>query len=210
MVWHADWETIDPASRRATLSLDDEPASFGHVVERLTTDESLHDLLIDLLRDTPFPAYFWELPALSDASRADPFEFVVVDSPVLAALKPDWRPFGEHFGRDQSPAIAFKNLSGRSDLIVPRPLDRSCEYTHLGAFARSAPRGQQHTRCGVSSASRWVRDRDGHRSGSARAAPGCIGCTFGSTITRSTTRTGRTGRGECGGDACAQAEARCD
>lgn len=99
---------------------------------------------IATLANVSFPVFRWETPAVSEDDLAGEFEFVVVDSPELDTA-PDPAPFAEHFRRSPGESVlTFANLGGDAELIVPAPHGPESAYTHLAAFVRNAPTGQQH------------------------------------------------------------------
>jgi hypothetical protein len=95
------------------------------------------------LASTDFAAFFWELPPLSEETFDDDAEFVLIESPSLARLRPDPAPFESHFARhSRSDVIAFPNLGGDALLVVPQPVGSIDVYAHLAAFLRGAPDSQ--------------------------------------------------------------------
>jgi hypothetical protein len=95
------------------------------------------------LAAVPFAAFRWELPALTAATAARPFECVVLDSPELARA-PDPTPFAKWFARERAAEVVeFGNLGGDAILIAPRPLGEPAAYVHLGVFVRQAPPAQR-------------------------------------------------------------------
>ena len=124
----------------------DRPMSYAQVISGWCRDPDFRAWFISLLAESPYPAYFWETPPVSLASRDQPFEFVLVDSPRLAAATPERRPFESYFsaaGPDET-VVSFPNLGGDAFLIVPCPCAALSAYPHLGAFTREAPLDQQH------------------------------------------------------------------
>lgn len=118
-------------------------ASYGEVLEAWRSDATFCGWFGDLLAVSAFSAFKWETPAVTDASRAQSFEFVLLDSPGLARA-PDPSAFAEHFRSDpHSEVLAFANLGGDATLVVPRPLGLETAYGHLAAFVRHAPEAQR-------------------------------------------------------------------
>jgi len=91
--------------------------------------------------ESAWAAYRWETPPMRESSLHSPFEFVLIDCAELERPA-DRTSFCEHFG-DQ-PVAVFPNLAGDAQLVVPCPIDEHCCYTHLAAFARTAPPDQIH------------------------------------------------------------------
>jgi hypothetical protein len=116
--------------------------SFGEALVLLRDDEEFRDFLLQLLIDTPFSAYRWETPSLTNNTSDRPFEFVLINSPGLAR-RADIKSFAEHFQKSAE-AVQFTNLSGDAILVVPCPHGPETAYVHLAAFVREAPRAQCH------------------------------------------------------------------
>ena len=97
----------------------------------------------ELLANSCYAAFYWELPALTGARLGDDAEFVLIDAPALATTKSDPMPFQSRF--DEVPdedVLVFPNLGGDALLIVPRPVFALNAYPHLAAFLRYAPAAQ--------------------------------------------------------------------
>lgn len=149
-------DRLNDVTRRARLDRAGSPMSFGDVIDGWRDDESFRCQFIDLLRDAPFEAYFWELPSLTSSTLGRAFECVFVESPTLAGVATDRHAFAEHFTEDADVA-GFANLGGDAWLIAPSPGPRGSDYPHLAAFARTAPLSAQHAlwrRAGADLASR--------------------------------------------------------
>lgn len=142
------WETRvdvshDGGVHHIALLRDGAAVSYAEAIEHWRTDEPFRAFFAALLADAPFEAYFWETPPMTQATAARAFEFVLVDSPALAALAPEPDAFADHFTRSQAVAT-FPNLSGDALLVAPAPQGPPAAYAHLAAFARQAPMEQQH------------------------------------------------------------------
>lgn len=126
------------------IDLDSTPVSYAEVLRRWQDDAAFRSFFIALLADSPFPAYRWETPPITDATADRRFEFVVLDSPELART-PDTGAFAEHFSdAGEQSVIEFPNLGGDALMVVPCPVGPACAYGHLGTFVRQAPESQQH------------------------------------------------------------------
>lgn len=107
-------------------------------------------VLTRVLARCPFEAFFFEARPVARAALDTPFEWVLVESPALAGLAPDPRPFAEHGGAawpDPSgdrDVLCFDNLGRDARLVVPcrRAAAPLHTYTHLAAFVRGAPADQ--------------------------------------------------------------------
>lgn len=132
--------------RRVGILRDGREASYAEVLEGWRFDAVFRDLFIGLLAEAPHDAYLWETPPVTEATVGRGFEFVLVDSPTLAEMRPDPRSFAAHFDAagGEAQVVAFPNLGGDALLVAPTPRAASGTYTHLAAFARAAPAEQQH------------------------------------------------------------------
>lgn len=146
-MWNADIEPL-PAGRgqRIRVLHGSESVRYAGVLECWMHDADFRAFFIRLLADAPFPACFWETPPVTRGSIEQPFEFVLVDSPVLAGVMADAGAFAGHFaaaGADE-PVVSFPNLGHDALLVAPRPEAPQDAYPHLAAFSRRAPAFQQH------------------------------------------------------------------
>jgi hypothetical protein len=147
-VWWAMWGTRvdvlnDGQVRRVAVLRDGAPASYAEVVEQWRTSPPFRTFFAALLADPPYQAYFWETPPVTQATAAQAFEFVLVDSPEMADMAPEPAAFASHFTPGQAVAT-FANLSGDALLVAPAPQGSPGAYAHLATFARQAPAFQQH------------------------------------------------------------------
>ena len=142
--WEAETEKLS-AGRviRFELLQSGRQASYADVIAAWQNDASFRSWFTQLLADSPFIAFRWETPPLTVANTSRPFEFVLHDSPGLAAI-PDEEAFAEHFqtALDRS-VVQFSNLGRDAVLVVPCPLGYQSAYGHLAAFVRHAPAEQQ-------------------------------------------------------------------
>jgi len=118
--------------------------SFADAIQALQDDATFRSSLTQVLADCPFTALRWETPRITESTLQRRFEFVLLDSAYLD-VPSNPRDFQEHFDNaGSSQAVAFYNLGHDGIMIAPCPLsDTSC-YAHLAAFARFAPKEQQH------------------------------------------------------------------
>jgi hypothetical protein len=129
---------------KVALDLDSSLVSYAEILRRWQDDAEFRLMFTKLLADAPFAAFRWETPAISTAMANRPFEFVLVDSPGLAA-HPDDQAFAEHFrAASDSGVVEFTNLGKDAILIVPCPLAPAAAYGHLASFVRHAPESQKH------------------------------------------------------------------
>ncbi len=94
------------------------------------------------LRAAPFVAFRWETPPLTSTNINQPFECLLHDSPGLD-VRADPTDFKAYFLPGVE-VVKFQNLGADALLIVPYPVSKSANYSHIGAFHRSAPYAQQH------------------------------------------------------------------
>lgn len=131
------------AGQRFQVLRDGSNASFREVFSLLETNPEFTSWYTSVLSSSGFEAFFWEHPPISARNYDAAAEFVLVDAPALAMLRPDPEPFRSHFERHQEEEVAtFPNLGGDAVLVVPRPIGSPTAYAHLAAFVRQAPPGQ--------------------------------------------------------------------
>ena len=129
---------------KVAIDLDGSPVPYAEVLSRWQKDGDFRSFFIALLADAPFSAFRWETPPITKATANRPFEFVLLDSPGLAA-NPDPSAFAEHFTGDVTgDVIEFPNLGNDAVMVVPCPIGPSSAYGHLAAFVRQAPDTQRH------------------------------------------------------------------
>jgi hypothetical protein len=76
----------DGRVRRVAVLRDDAAVSYAEVVEQWRKSRPFRAFFAAMLAEPPYEAYFWETPPVTRARAARAFEFVLVDSPGLAAL----------------------------------------------------------------------------------------------------------------------------
>lgn len=130
---------------RLTLARGTSALQFSDVVEAWVSNAAFRYSFIRLLADTPFQAFFWEMPPLTQATLEKEFECVFVDSPALNGVRPNAKAFSGYFksaGVDAG-VTGFPSLGHDAYLVAPCPLGEADFYPHLAAFARAAPATQQ-------------------------------------------------------------------
>jgi hypothetical protein len=129
---------------RVAIDLDASPVSYAEVLQRWQIDADFRSFFIGVLAASPFSAFRWETPPVTNTSANRPFEFVLLDSPGLART-PDTEAFGEHFpSAVEGSVVEFPNLGKDAIMIVPCPLGPPSAYGHLASFVRQAPEVQRH------------------------------------------------------------------
>jgi hypothetical protein len=127
---------------RFAVDFGEQPAPFANVLRGWQDDAAFRSLFNGQLADTPFSAFRWETPPVTTATRARPFEFVLLDSPELAG-RSDPEAFSEHFADPpESGVVVFPNLGEDALLVVPCPIAAPSAYGHLAAFVWEAPYAQ--------------------------------------------------------------------
>ena len=123
---------------------DSSPVSYAEVIRQWQNHSDFRAFFIDLLLNSPFPAYRWETPSVTMATADQPFEFVLIDSPEIS-LDPDPAAFAEHFEKTEPGGVVeFPNLGGDAILIAPCPDEFKSDYGHLAAYLRNSHEPQQH------------------------------------------------------------------
>jgi len=141
-VWIAKSENVQNG-HRIQLYQGEDPVSFGAYLKLLEEDQRFASWFTDLLAGADYEAFFWEHPPLNDANIDSGVEFVLLDSPALARLRPDPEPFSSHFERDRNGEIvSFSSLGGDAILLAPRPSGSPEACVHLAAFVRQASQSQ--------------------------------------------------------------------
>ncbi len=118
--------------------------SFRDYLALLERDRHFCSWYTDLLAGAEYEAFFWEHPPLCEANIDSQAEFVLLDSPTLARLRPDPEPFRSRFEIDGD-IVAFRSLGGDALLIAPRPMEPLAACAHLAAFTREASKMQVQT-----------------------------------------------------------------
>jgi hypothetical protein len=130
--------------RTVRLYTDDEPLTMRDVLAGWRIDETFRDLFTAELAASPYRAFFWEMPAVSHAVLANPFECAVIGSEALAGMRADDSDFAEYLISAADSVASFPNLGGDALLIAPSKISGADCYAHFAAFLRDGPREQQH------------------------------------------------------------------
>jgi hypothetical protein len=143
------WATrIAPVGARAeTWRIDDADGRSLGVAEALSLlrdDAAFRAFFHAALAASRWPAFFWELPPVTEATRDRELEMTLTDAPALAKVTADRRAFADRLDAEGSEGdvLAFPSLGGDAVLVVPRAVSRADAYPHLAAFARRAPAAQ--------------------------------------------------------------------
>lgn len=140
-LWRIDKETPHSgATRCIVVGPDDARASFGEVLDLFESDVAFVDAWSRALIDCPMPAWCWECPPFHAGSLGQPFQCVLVESPLLDRIAPDPAPFAEHFRPDRD-VVVFPSLGKDATLIAPCPR-AARDFAHMARFLRGADAAQ--------------------------------------------------------------------
>jgi hypothetical protein len=129
---------------RFVVERNESPVSYSDVLAHWQQDAEFRAFFLGLLSGSSFSAFRWETPPITKLTANRAFEFVLLDSPGLAAV-PDPKPFARHLANvSKSGVIAFPNLGKDAVLVVPTQLGPPSAYGHLASFVRHAPEAQKH------------------------------------------------------------------
>jgi hypothetical protein len=118
--------------------------SWAEVAAAWRNDTGFRDEYVSALAAEHSPAFAWETIPVTAATRNRRYEHVVIDSPALAQVTANPRPFAAELSGAVADICVFSNLGGDATLIVPTAAAATEHYTHLAAFLRGAPRDQIH------------------------------------------------------------------
>jgi hypothetical protein len=116
--------------------------SYAEFLSALAEEATFRELIQEEMRAAPFVAFRWETPPLTATTIDQPFACLLHDSPDLD-VRADPIDFDAYFQPDME-VVSFENLGADALLIVPCPISKSANYSHIGAFHRSATHSQQH------------------------------------------------------------------
>ena len=145
-MWEVQRSKDDQDVHKMRLFENNDPLRYEDVILYWRENHKFTSFYISVLTESPFEAFFWEHPPVTRSNIQQPYEFVLVNSPQLARASADLLPFQEKFeslppGKE---VIAFENLGGDAELIVPCPIAAQTAYAHFGSFIRHAPEKQKH------------------------------------------------------------------
>src|SRR5690242_11327628 len=135
-MWEAQSTIIDNNNRKFSLLENGVRLEYAGVIQRWQENREFRDFYFSILREAPFDAFFWEHPPVTHINIKDGYEFVLVNSTTLSSVQADPSPFQEKFYADASgrSVIAFQNLGGDAELIVPCLLAARNVYAHFASF----------------------------------------------------------------------------
>ena len=145
-MWKSSVEIIQPQHiQKISIYYQNQRLTYSEVIELWQENNSFNSFFSFLLAEAPFTAYFWETPPITISSIHQAFEFVLVNSPQLARVRPDPNSFQQYFQSVSigEEVITFPNLRKDALLVVPCPIAEKSAYPHLASFVREAPKSQQ-------------------------------------------------------------------
>jgi len=124
---------------------EDRVVSFDDMLNLLQQNEQVRSDFVDILKNCPFNAYFWECPPINSQNLASQqFEFVFINSRELAKQSADPSSFADYF-KSGKEVVHFENMNKDAMLVVPTPLaEEKMLAQSLASFSRSAPIEKQH------------------------------------------------------------------
>jgi hypothetical protein len=145
------WSVLEerlPNRRGLRISITNQSSvmTFADVLHRWQDDAAFRSFFTELLAATAVEAFRWETPPITTSSVGRPFEFVLLDSPGLAAVA-EPEAFADYFSVSTTHAgvVSFPNLGRDAVLVVPCPIGPPSAYRHLAVFLREAPEQQKHS-----------------------------------------------------------------
>ena len=127
---------------RLRFLAEDECLDYQAFLDALVENAGFRQLFLTEMREAPYIAFRWETPPLHSTNADQPFECLLHDSPDLD-VRADSRDFQAHFNPGAD-VVSFDNLGRDALLVVPCPVSDTANYSHIGAFHRTAPEQQQH------------------------------------------------------------------
>ncbi|WP_299490245.1 hypothetical protein [Acaryochloris sp. IP29b_bin.137] len=129
-------------TQKVFICSENAPLTWHQVIERWQQEADFRRFITQILKDSAYSAFFWETPPLTLNSLHHPWEFALVDAPLLSKVVPNPQPFATYLQKNHSPIVVFPNLGGDAMLIVPSALGAWPAYTHFANFVRQAPTEQ--------------------------------------------------------------------
>lgn len=129
-------------TQQVTVTLNGEPLTWHQAIQFWQQDPEFRAFTTQILRESPYTAFFWETPPLTSTSLHQPWEFVLVQASMLAKVPPNPQPFAAYLDKDSDSIRVFSNLGRDAVLIVPCALGPLPTYTHLANFVRQGPTEQ--------------------------------------------------------------------
>jgi len=135
MNWTTHSTPITPNITKYQIHQDKKILTFQNWINLMKTSQSFIHFYNDLLKNSKFEAFFWEVKPVTQDTLQDPFEFVLVNSTALKSIKADNLSFKKYFVSNKK-VVSFPNLGGDAQLIVPTPDGDITNFSHLANFIR--------------------------------------------------------------------------
>lgn len=116
---------------------------FPEIFYLWKTSESFQTFYNNILANSKYAGFFWEIKPMNQDWENEDFEFVLVNSAALPRISADPKPFQEHFQTKES-IITFPNLGRDAQLVVTSPISPKDNYPHFATFLRNAPDHQKN------------------------------------------------------------------
>ena len=145
-MWSVKSVELDQHIHKINLFEGESVLSYKVVINHWLESAEFRNFYFSVLRDSPFDAFFWEHPPVSNLNIKKAYEIVLVPSPQLSKVSADPSAFQEKFNsrRSNESVLAFENLGRDAELIVPCPMMEQNIYAHFASFIRNAPSIQKH------------------------------------------------------------------
>lgn len=145
-MWTVKTTVLNENVHKLNIFENESPLTYENAVRYWQENSDFRNLYFSILEKSPFEAFFWEHPPVTRGNIQKIYEFVLVNSPQLAKVAADWKPFEEKFKVHSSSqsVIAFENLGRDAELIVPSPTNPTSDYAHFASFLHHAPESQKH------------------------------------------------------------------
>jgi len=114
--------------------------SYEEILSLWRSDQDFCLWFTEQLKQSPFEAFRWETPVLTQYKISRDFEYVLVEAGSFVRRQTDRRAFSDYFS--DAPVVCFPNLGGDGLMVVPCPQTQADVYGHFAAFLRGAPEEQ--------------------------------------------------------------------
>jgi hypothetical protein len=121
------------------------PLPCAQALRLLRQDAGFRSHVTALLANSECAAFRWETPPITTASLDHPFEFVLVNDPLLD-MDPEPEVFQGYFTgcHIDAQVLPIHNLGKTAVMVVPRQIAPAPTYAHFARFVRGAPEAQVH------------------------------------------------------------------
>lgn len=116
--------------------------SFREWIRMMKKSDEVVETFSQVLEESEYDAYFWEVKPIDLSSLDDVLEFVVVKSKGLVSISARGEDFKQYFNMEKG-VVHFPNIGANAELIVPTPISDDTDYAHLAKFVRTGSRDQK-------------------------------------------------------------------